>query len=62
MTMTRHHFESLAAIVRDARAQATTLGERNVCDWFEEDLIRLCREENPRFDQERFQEACRKVA
>jgi len=55
--LTRKHFEAIAATLKQARADADE-GNRFTVDDVSIALAGVLKAENPRFDEERFLEAC----
>ena len=53
--MTKKHFEAMSWQVRRVRV----CGDAEFADRLESEFIELAREFNPRFDAERFREACK---
>lgn len=53
--MSKKHFEAMAWQVRRVRI----CGDAEFADRLESEFIELAREFNPRFDAERFREACK---
>ena len=58
----KRHYEDMAAMIRDLRPDMGfdlyTRGERAAYDAIANRLIELFKADNPRFDADRFEEAC----
>lgn len=72
MAMTKRHFEKLARILRDAKSEADSYaptgggsvdeyatGRADAVSSMAQAIADMCSDENPRFDRNRFLDACR---
>lgn len=59
--MTKKHFEAIARIIREVKQGVETQGGVDAVNDITEKLSTFFKQDNPRFDKNRFEEACGKL-